>query len=218
MNFYPSIMSFSGLKSLFWGSEGHFEDQGVLVHFMDSITPSEPSNNLIAKLRHKILSNKWFQIAHQGYLHTYIHEMGHALACKQVIPDRSCVYVHPKCNGATMGYFDTPRFLNFQLQWKQSFVDAAGPLTQMAFASLRLVAAVALRNYISWPVAFVLGTGAVYHMMEELAYAAESSVSGDGDFGSIASSSKTHLALASAALIGECALGILSASALYFYW
>ena len=95
--------------------------------------------------------------------------------------------------------------------------DAAGPLAQMAFSSLRLVAAVALRNYISWPLSFVLGAGAVYHMMEELTYAVESTISGAGDFGSIASSSKTHLALASAALIGECALGILSASALYFY-
>jgi hypothetical protein len=214
MNPYPSIMSLSGLKSLFWGSEGHFEDNGVLVHFMDSITPSEPASNFLVQFKHKIVSTKWFQIASQVYLHTYIHEMGHALACKRVIPDRSCVYVHPK-SGSTMGYFASPRSLNSQPQWKQSFVDAAGPLAQMAFSSLRLVAAVALRNYISWPVSFVLGAGAVYHMMEELSYAAESSVSGDGDFGSIASNSKMDLALASAALIGECALGILSA--LYFY-
>jgi len=208
-------MSFSGLKSLFWGSEGHFEDKGVLVHFMDSITPSEPSHNFLVHFKHKIVSNKWFQIASQVYLHTYIHEMGHALACKQVIPDRSCVYVHPK-SGFTMGSFVTPLSLNCQPQWKQSFVDAAGPLAQIAFSSLRLVAAVALRNYVPWPVSFVLGVGAVYHMMEELSYAAESSISGDGDFGSIASNSKTHLAIASVALIGECALGILSASALYF--
>lgn len=82
----------------------------------------------------------------------------------------------------------------------------------IAFSSCKLVAATALKSYISWPVALALGIGAVIWMSGELLYAYVSASNRDhGDFGCIARRGNTHLALAGAALASQCALGIFAA-------
>jgi hypothetical protein len=96
--------------------------------------------------------------------------------------------------------------------WKQTAINIAGPMGDMAFSSCKLVAATALKSYLSWPVALALGSGAVMWMSGELLYAyVSASNRSHGDFGWIARRDHTHLALASTALVSQCALGVFAA-------
>lgn len=201
------------LKSVLFGFEGSYNIFGIQAKFENKI-PSHSSSasskkaNLIPKIVSKCLNSNVFCCVTQTYAHVFIHEMSHALAYKLFTYQNSTIKIKIPLRGSTV----PPREALNLAGWKRTIIHAAGPIGGVAFSSCKLVAATALKKYISWPIALVLGTGGVIGISGEL-LSAYSSVSNKeaGDFGYIARCSNTHLALASIVLISECALGIFAA-------
>lgn len=205
-------MSF--LKSVLFGCEGSYNIFGIQAKFENEL-PSRYSPvslegaGLISKMASKCLNSKVFRWITQGYTHVFTHEMSHALACKLLTNKNSTVHVIKSiCEGITIH----PTELVCASDWKNTIVDVAGPLGDIVFSSCKLVAATALKNYLSWPIALAMGSGGVIWISGELLYAYISASNRDsGDFGKIALRGNTHLALASTALVSQVALGILAA-------
>lgn len=206
-------MSF--LKSIFLGCEGSYTIWGIQVQFQDNppIFFSPPTSlegaGLISKLAYQCLNSHAFRWITQGYAHVFTHEMSHALACKLFTQQDSMVYVFKNlCVGRTLFPYD----LIYTADWKKTIVNVAGSMGNMTFSSCKLVAATAMKKQLSLPIAFTLGSGAVIWMSGEFFYAYISASKGDdGDFGLIARRGNIHLALASAALISQCAVAIFTA-------
>lgn len=95
-------------------------------------------------------------------------------------------------------------------------MSAAGPVANMLFSCCQLVAAVALRTCIPWPVAGILSLGGAIWMFGELLYAITSACREDGgDFGKIRAHGTRYLMLAMIALIVPCALAIFACSRVF---
>jgi hypothetical protein len=206
-------MSF--LKSVLFGYQGSYNVFGIQVKFENELPPDfiRPNSNLngagvISQLAYKFFKSNAFHWITQLHTHVFVHEMGHALSIKALTGQNSEVKIFYKRGGVTQ----PPAALRYASDWKQTVVEAAGPMADIAFSTCKLVAATALKRYLSWPVALVLGSGAVMWMFGELLYAyVSASKKDDGDFGCIARRGNTHLALASTALVSQCALGIFAA-------
>lgn len=96
--------------------------------------------------------------------------------------------------------------------WRYTIRLMAGPMANIAFSSIEIIAATALRNYLSWPVSLVLAGGAFTWIAGELLCIYTSIVNkSDGDFGQIAKKNgKAHLSLAAATIVTEVALGAMA--------
>ncbi|HSX37301.1 MAG TPA: M50 family metallopeptidase [Chlamydiales bacterium] len=203
----------SFLKSVLFGDEGSYKIFGIRANFENE--PSYPSVSLegaglISKMAYKCLNSNAFRWITQGYAHVFIHELGHALACKLLTNQISTIHVS-KSTCAGIATFSTVEFAHAS-DWKKTIVNVAGPLGNIAFSSCKLVAATALKNYLSWPIALALGSGGVIWISGELFYACISVSNRDaGDFGRIARRGGAHLALAGTALVSQVALGIFAA-------
>jgi hypothetical protein len=204
-------MSF--LKSVFFGYEGSYNIFGTQVNFVNEFPqhltpPTLDGAGVISQLAYKCLKSNAFHWITQLHTHSFVHEMSHALACKALTGQNSKVNVFYK-RGGLIQY---PPAARNSSDWKSTVIDLAGPMGNVAFSTCKLNAATALKPYLSWPVSLVLGSGAVIVMSGELLYAYVSASKKDhGDFGFIARRGNTHLALASIALISQCALGIFTA-------
>lgn len=205
-------MSF--FKSILFGSEGSYNIFGTKVKFQNELPshltpPSLDGAGVISTLAFKCINSNAFRWITQGYTHVFVHEMSHAAAHKVLTGQNSEVdFFTSLCVGKTL---PSPAAA-YASDWKKTAIDIAGPMGNIAFSTCKLVAATALKSYLSWPVALALGSGAVIWMSGELLYAYISASNRDhGDFGNIARRGNTHLALASTALISQCALGILAA-------
>lgn len=202
------------LKSVFFGSEGTYHILGIEVRFEKELPAHYPDLNLdgagfISKIASRCITSKPFCWISHAYSHVFAHEMSHALAVKAVVNQTSQVHVNTELS---IGGTTYPRELREAASWKKALVSVSGPMGNVAYCTCKLVAATALKDYLTWPVSVVLGGGAVMWMSGELLYAYTSATYGTrGDFGQIASLGNTHLALASAALVGECALGVFAA-------
>jgi hypothetical protein len=205
-------MSF--LKSVFFGSEGSYNIFGTKVKFQDELPlnltpPSLDGASVISKLAFNCINSNAFRWITQGYTHVFVHEMSHAIACKALTGQKSEVNFF---TSLCIGMNEYPLTITYVSDWKKTVIYAAGPMGDIAFSTCKLVAATALKSYLSWPVALTLGSGAVVWMSGELLYAYVSAANKDhGDFGKIASRGNIHLALASTALVSQCALGIFAA-------
>lgn len=203
-------MSF--LKSVLFGDEGTYNIFGAQVNFENelpsySLSVSLEGAGLISKLASKCINSNAFRWITQGYAHVFIHEMSHALAYKLLTHQNAKVLVIKNlCQGRT----SYPSTVN--TDWKRTILDVSGPMGNIAFSTCKLVAATALKSYLSWPVALALGGGAVIWISGELLFACVSaSNKSPADFGFIARRGNTHLALASTALFSQVALGIFAA-------
>ncbi len=216
-------MSF--LKSLVFGSEGSYKIFGIPVSFEKKDPSIEIADiegaGFISKLANNCLNSIPFRLITQGYAHVCIHEMSHAIAIKLLTNESPYVHI---CTDTCTGYTRSDEDDIFEPElwkdndnieaepWKDNIIHAAGSIGNVAFSSCELIAATAFKNYLSWPVALALGGGGALWLSGELLYSYVSAIRKDnGDFGQIASSHKMHLALAGAALVGECALGVLAA-------
>jgi hypothetical protein len=203
-------------KIYFLGSEGSYNILGVPVEFqkdeMDNTCQDSgiEGAGVVSYLANKCLNSNAFRWITQGYTHLLAHEASHALAYKLISNENQIgIKIFQNSCQASISYILTEEM---EKSWKGTVVEAAGPMGDVAFSTCKLVAATALRNYITWPVSLALGGGALFWISGELLYAYSSASNRDGgDFGQIANRSKTHLAVASAALMGECALGIFAA-------
>lgn len=204
-------MSF--LKSVLLGSEGSYNFFGTKVVFQKDpphLTPYRLHGAaVVSQLASKCLHNYPFRLITQGYAHTFIHAMSCALMNKLLTNQDAQIEIFT--NSCTTKINLPPRFHTLP-DWKKTIADTAGPMGNIAFASCKLVAATALKRSLSWPVALTLGSGAVIWMSGELLYAYVSASNRDyGNFGDIPCRGNAHLALASTALLSQCALGIFAA-------
>ncbi len=205
-------MSF--LKSLLFGSAGSYTIFGTKMKFENELPshltpPSLDRLGIISQLAFRCIHSDAFRWITQGYTHVFVHEMSHALACKVLTGQNSEVNVF---TSLCVGNYQPPSAVGYASDWKRTLIETAGPMGDIAFATCKLVAATALKSYLSWPVALALGSGAVIWISGELLYAYVSASNSDhGDFGSIARRGNTHLALASTALASQVALGIFAA-------
>ena len=204
-------MSF--FKSVLFGYEGSYNIFGTKVKFENKLPshltpPSLDGAGVVSQLAFKFLKSNAFHWITQSNLHLFVHEMSHALACKVLTGQTSEVNFFYKRGG----YNQLPPAVNYASDWKKTAIDIAGPMGDITLSTCKLVAATALKSYLSWPIALALGSGAVIWMSGELLYAYVSASKRDGgDFGCIARRGNAHLVLASAALISQCALGIFAA-------
>ena len=201
------------LKSLFYGSEGSYNIFGIQVTFENdqSSNPTDRVLNgagLVSKLVLKILKCDAFHHVTQSNLHVFMHEMGHALACKVFTGQNSEVRIIDKRGG----YTRPPNLIEQVSDWKKTMMEMAGPMGDVTFSICKLVVATTFKSYVSWPVALFIGIGAAFWISGELLYAYVSALKKDnGDFGKIAQRGNTHLAFATVALISQCVLGIFAA-------
>lgn len=204
---------------MLFGSEGEYTILGVPVRFTISAKGSMFENHaqdnllegagVITKLAKMCISSNVFRLISQGYSHVFVHEMSHALAWKLLNKSNESVKIRIVTELCT-GQFSPPAIsVENRSDWKNTIVNATGSMGNIAFSFCKLIAANRLKKYLSWPVALALSSGAATWILGELVYSFTSAVNEDGgDFGKIAKRNKKHLALASAAIIGECALGI----------
>lgn len=199
------------LKSLLFGSEGTYNIFEIQVKFQNELPPFLTPPRLdqpgvISQLVIKCIKSDAFRLVTQAYTHVFVHEMSHALACKILTGQNSEVDLF---TNRCVGVNHYPPAVTYASDWKQTVIDVAGPMGNIAFSTCKLVAATALKSYLSWPVALALGSGAIVWMSGELLYAyVSASNRNDGDFGLIALRGNTHLALASTAIVSQVALGI----------
>ena len=202
-------MSF--LKSVLFGSEGSYNILGIQAKFEKEAPSDYLYSNLegvgfISQVAIKCINSNMFRWITQGYAHVFVHEMSHSLTFKLFTNQNTLIRVFKSsCTGCSLIPDTLP-------DWKTTIIEVAGPMGDIAFCTCKLVAATALKSYLSWPIALAVGSGAVIWMSGELLYAYNSALNKDaGDFGCIARRSNTHLALASTALVSQCALGIFAA-------
>lgn len=223
------------LKSLLFGSEGSYNVFGIDVTFEkgDLLPYNSPSptyyftspttdssifnafTKSIGHLANYCLNSNTLRLATQGYAHTFVHEMGHALAFKMLTNRIPVVHIDTNlCEGKTFSEFKTFNDQNALSPTRDSLVSAAGPMADILFSNCELAAAASLISYAPvalTPVALTIGLGAAMWTTGELFLAYISTSSGEGDFGDIAKHGPKHLALASAALVGQCVLGLFTA-------
>lgn len=168
-------MSF--LNSIFFGVSGKYDINGISVKFEDDHVEVPLENSWLGHIANTVLRNSAVQFLTLGYLHVFIHEMGHAFAA-QLYGDKTSVSVFTKpCQGLTTSLDDTGH-----TNIENKFIALAGPLAGVAFEITKLVAAVAavvlFPQVVGLPVGILLGTGAVFWILGELMYA----LSGKGDW------------------------------------
>lgn len=212
------------LSSLFTRSEPqhniwHFG--GITVDFQTAKRPAYAfgSSNLVLRAADACLNSRIFRWISLGGAHVFVHEMGHAIKYRLMGRKPRVVIMTNSCSGYTYiplryyrpWYFPLIRLIEREpplSSFQNVVVYAAGPLTNMAFSCCQLVMAVALKTYITWPISGILAGGGFIWMTGELLYAITTACRGDGDFGAIAREGILPLTLATAALVGEFALGI----------
>ena len=95
-------------------------------------------------------------------------------------------------------------------------IGVTGVMGDIAFSTFIVLGAIALKNYLTWPISLTLGAGAVIWISGELLYAYVSAANqDDGDFGCIEKLSTTDLLIASAAVILQVVVGAFLAVRLY---
>jgi hypothetical protein len=201
----------SYIKSIFLGSQGSYNILGTTVDFKEDplCQPARIDGvGFISSLANKCLNSNAFRWITQGYCHVFVHEMGHALACKLLTGADSRITI--KTDTCTSLIYLPPNEYNQAAKWKQSVIDFSGPMFNVAFSTIKIVAANALKSYVSQPVVLLLAGGAVVWISGELlyAYVSASQKQYNGDFGGIANRSTTHLIAATTTLIGQATLGV----------
>jgi len=162
------------LKSVFCGTEGSYDVAGIQVNFTNKTNNIDVfgKRSWFGRRVESCLGNSAFRFLTFGYLHVFIHEMGHALMAKLQNP-----HLHPKVNVYTKTCQGDTTYGRGNM-----FVTFAGPLAGTAFEIVKLVGAIALAillpSFIGLPLGLFIGTGASIWIFGELMYA----LSGQGDW------------------------------------
>lgn len=200
------------LSSILFGTESYTELPGIDIHFKNETTngylfynESDPIPvRWISSFADTCLNSRAIKILSLGYLHAFVHEMGHALTSKLFSSSRITVQINV-CTGigsCAHGFITN--------SIAETIVLAAGPLADLIFSTGLIIAATALGSSIGLPVAVFVISGAALYMGGELFYIADSIVrKNDGDFGKIAREGPVQLLVSLAAVVGVCALCIL---------
>ena len=188
------------IKSLLCGIAGDYELFGIPVCFIqESEEPSSPWIKVASLITHP-------------HIYTLFHEMGHALAFRLLsgkTPDVNIFLSNaPFVIG---GQIDTPLFFPQQSlkSWQWCVIEAAGPITGIAFSQARLLVAKIFAKYLP-KLALIsqfLELASTYSIWYEQMTVFHSILEGDdGDFGRIQKRGKIPLLLAMAAFVSQQAL------------
>lgn len=193
------------LNSFLFCSEGSYDLGGIKIDFQNEL-PFKKRQKIdsIFSLALKHISKHPFCVITQGYAHIFVHEISHALVYKLLTGQNAKVLV---IKNSFQSFVTYPVVVNKRGQ--AFIIDISGPIGSVAFSSCKLVAAAALKNYLSWPVALVLGGGAAMCITGELLHAGICAFKkSQTDFGFIAKRGCTSLVLASLILVSEAALAV----------
>ena len=200
-------------KSLLLGHPGSFHVSDIKVDFVANNDPvyafdqnsRNPFIRIVSQSAHACLNSRFFRYFTMGYVHTFVHEMGHALAYKLLTGSPSSIEIQTNtCTGVT-------HYRNYKplSPLAESFTSLSGALANIVFSICKIVAACALSSYITVPVALGIGIGAAIWITGELFYAFHSGLYQDhGDFGKIAQNGPLHFISSVAVLTSAVALGI----------
>ncbi|MGC1878793.1 MAG: hypothetical protein WA347_09090 [Rhabdochlamydiaceae bacterium] len=221
---------FSFLKSAFllddskkynFGSP-NINEFGIGISFEKGHIENKPllGAGFVSALANVFRNNYPFQVATNAGVHITAHELGHAGAAYALTGKCSEIAIKiDQCAGET----HIPRCVTKLAGWKKTVIDVAGPMADVALCACKLMGASALRNFSSsiapsspaTSVALssatgVLAFGAMIWIAGELTYAFCGVVNRNevDDFKKIADRGKIHLAVASLALVTECALAL----------
>lgn len=177
-------------------------------------------NNCVRKVTGRVadfcLTNKVFNVLTLGYVHAFIHELGHAVAYRVLSGGSATINLTTaSCYGSYTRHDDAKRPLS---SVGATWVDLSGPLANIIFSVVLIVGIFAITYYapMSPTLSLILRIGiaapAAFWIMGEFFYAAVSiSKQDSGDFGKIASRGWAHLLVALAILVAICAIGVIGA-------
>ena len=192
------------IKSLFLGESGNYNILGTPIKFQkNSINFNSFSDDFVGRMGDFVLKSRVFHILTFGYIHTLVHEMGHALAAKVLSNSSARITINTTSLSGVTSISNT-RFTPI----KSSLIDLGGPLTDVIFSCTQIFFAFLLSPYISTIGAMSIALGASIWIFGELFYAVDALKSGRGDFAGIARNGTSHLIGASSIMLSSIALGI----------
>lgn len=193
------------------GAQGSYNMAGIQVHF----TKETPHNievfddSWFGRSISLLLGSSAFRFMTMGYLHVFIHEMGHALVAKMQDQTPKVKVYTKTCQGITE--------TETRQDIRGTLMTLAGPLTSVVFESIKLMSATAIATVIPGMVGMALGigigAGAAIWTFGELVYAF---VGSSGDWNDIAQIGWLHLAASLSALLGATLLGYLGCHAIAY--
>lgn len=195
------------ISSIFLGSEGSYNFLGHEIEFNKNLPSSESSLKSNQRNTDYLkLDKSLIHIISFSFIHTLVHELGHALINQLFTEQKSKIFIdtHAGAGSATCpGRWTLSN-------WKVSLISAAGPMANMAFSIIKLAAAYFLKAYLPWRIILAIGISSLLAMAHEMHYAYTSVKTKDsGDFDTISKNGSKHLILASTVLITQFAVGLL---------
>ncbi len=197
------------LGSILFGCEGEYEILGGKVQFgkYDDDTTSPVGTKslplqIISNTARAIARNQVFKVVTFGYLHVFMHTIGHALAYKILTGSPLDIEIDTdSCGSLVDEDFKLPPI-------KQFITSLSGPLLNMTLCSIQLVAATALCHYVGLPIAGVIAGGSIMWICAEFAFAGCSMIKQEGDFANISRMGILPFITSIAMLVGTSALGV----------
>lgn len=214
LNYYSLVdhLYFGGIKIEFNPAETAFNFKQSLTDssfYQSSSKISKFFQRQLSALADYTLNSLIFNLATQGKIHVLAHELGHAVACKVLLKTKSTprIVLYKNCSGETY-LTNTYRQAS---DLKKSFIDGAGPLTNIVFSNIKLLFGLAFKQSLPKSLRLTLGVGSIFWITGEIYYAycgVKNNV--ETDFGTIAMRNKKHLIIATSMLIMGSILGLLN--------
>lgn len=160
----------------------------------------------LSTLADHFLNSSLCRLVTQGKLHALSHELGHAIASKILIQGSPRIKIANNCTGTIY----LPKSYHQASPIAKTIINASGPLGNIIFCNLKLIATIALKHLLPKPLVHILALGTVLWMTGEVFYA-YSTVKNHiyYDYGEIAERSRAHLMIATGFLVAGYACGIL---------
>lgn len=210
-------------KSVFWGSDGKYKipfTNGDFIHFQQGKKTSETDKNIVDLFNRYVFENKFFQVATLGYMILLAQGVGYDVATRifasslrkenneTIILTGKMEVVHEAANRLSESDYENIS------SWKKSICAVAGTIASIAFSSFKLLLALALRSYITTPVAALLIIGSVIYISTDLIECGLSFFNGEEEgLGYIRKKSGTLPAvIAGAVIVSQCALTVFFAA------
>ena len=163
------------------GLETESNLNGIKINFNNQASGVNVfGNTLFAKATGFLLGQPIVKIATFGYLHVFIHEMGHALAAQLCGDPSPSINVYTStCRGDTR-FSEGAKFSRSQ----RLFITLTGPILSTIWEIVKLISAIGLAILLPSPIGSTLGlfigVGSAFWIFGEVAYAC--SKNGDWSF------------------------------------
>lgn len=166
-------------NSIFFGTPGTYKIHNIEMTFTkEELDIDVFKQTWFGRCVNLCLGNSLFRFLTFGYLHVFIHELGHALA--SLLQGHKHVKIKIStntCKGVTEWQDFTKALIG-----PEFFTSIAGPLAGMTLETIKLIGAIALGvllpSFIGLPLEIAIGAGSVIWLLGELSYA----LSGNGDW------------------------------------